>query len=228
MNLMDRIRASWGRLGPRDRRALILGAAVLLPVVLWIGVIRPYAGLLDETRARVEVERALLARERGLLAIAGELPGRLATATARLEEESATLLGASNAVAAEEVLMEHIQRTATRSRVLVQDARGVEVHADEAAGPLAPVRLGVRVESDLAGLASFLNRLESGPGLIRILEMSVEPARSGGRVTNGAPGPLEMGALTMSMIVEAYWMESPRGLSRVEETIETRLTGIPQ
>lgn len=228
MSRLDRIRATLGRLGPRDRRALALGAAVLVPVLLWTGVVRPYARLLDETRSRVAVERSLLARERGLLAVADQLPGLLAESTARLAEESAALLGAANAVAAEGALMDHVQRTATRSRVLVQDARGVEIGAEEAIGPIAPVRLGVRVESDLAGLAAFLNRLESGPGLVRIVETQLEPARSTARGVNGSPGPSEMGALTMTMIIEAYWMDLPPGPGQAAETFETRLTGIPQ
>src|SRR5690606_21878341 len=65
------------RLSARDRRALELGAAVVMPVLVWMFAGVPDVRALGEARARLEAERDLLARELELVASA---PAHLADA----------------------------------------------------------------------------------------------------------------------------------------------------
>jgi type II secretory pathway component PulM len=226
MSFPLRLKEWWRRVGPRDRRALLLGLVVLMPIVLWGGVVRPYMTILGESRDRAEAERSLLARERGLLANADRLPDQLETATRLFEREAEVLVQAPNAVAAEGVLTDVLQRAATRSRVLLQEIRGVETVLEDEPGALQPVRLALRAESDLHGMASFLNRLEGDPMMLRILELSVEPVADRRGSDNG-PTPSQMGALSFSFIVEAHWADFGPGRMTSADVIDTRLTGIP-
>jgi len=102
-------------------------------------------------------------------------------------------------------------------------------HQHRIAGTDGRLDLG-RAESDLAGLAAFLNGIESDAIVIRIAELSLEPARADPReARSGAPAPSEMGALAMSFIVEAYWMVSDRSAAAAALNVaEIRLTGLPQ
>ena len=66
-----------GTLSRRDRRALTLGLAVLLPFFLWMFALRPYRDALADARDRLASERALLQREEALVAAAPTLPAAL-------------------------------------------------------------------------------------------------------------------------------------------------------
>ena len=55
-------------LASRDRRAVLLGLAVTLPVLLFVGAVKPYFAALNETRDRIAAERRLLESELDLRA----------------------------------------------------------------------------------------------------------------------------------------------------------------
>jgi hypothetical protein len=223
LSLHDR----WGRLEARDRRAMALGVAVLLPVVVWIGVVRPYLGALETVRADLEAERGLLAREEGLLASADQLPGRLEQATLLLEQEAAGLIRVENELLAEARLADALQEEAAGSRVLIQEVRSVQPNPDAPDPAYGVIRLGLRAESDLQGLATFLNRIEGSSTLLRVLELSVEPARTA-LSRDDAPTPADMGALTFSMIVEGFWSAPTTATLAADDGSNPRLTGIPR
>jgi hypothetical protein len=57
----------------------------------------------------------------------------------------------------------------------------------------------VRGESDLEGVLTFLQRVESSPILLRIVELTIEPMYDGDRDERVATG-----VVTFAMVVEAY------------------------
>lgn len=198
-----RARLGLDRLSHRDRRALLLGATVVVPALLWAAVVEPYTAALREARAAYEAEYALWERETALLAAAGELPARLDSATAAASAARSRLVRAANEALAEEEVIRYLTLVATTNRVLLQEARGTDVAVDDgAAGGLRPVRLAVRGESDLRGVMTFLRSVEQSPMLLRVAGLTVSPAsaRSSREERNGV---LEFGVL-----IEAY---SPAG-----------------
>ncbi|HEX2165910.1 MAG TPA: type II secretion system protein GspM [Longimicrobiales bacterium] len=165
-------------LAPRDRRAVLIGLAVLAPALLWIGVVRPYREALSDLDARVASERALLEREEALLAAAPELPSRATAARERAAGATQRLVSAANVPLAEAEVTAFLQDVALLSRVLLQEVSSVEApRGDEEheLGSIRPLRLALRGESDLEGVLTFLHRLETGPLLLRIAELSIEP-----------------------------------------------------
>jgi hypothetical protein len=190
-------------LAPRDRRAVLVGAAVLLPALLFTVAVQPYRAALADVRDRTAAERALLEREEALLAQAAVLPGGLSTTAARAERAQHRLVSAPNVPLAEAEVTGFLEELAQLSRVLLQDMRGIEPRRGEQPAPagLRPIRLAVRGESDFEGVLTFLQRLESSPLLLRVAELSLEPqyegsARGGDRHATGV--------VTFAVIVEAY------------------------
>lgn len=165
-------------LAARDRRAVLIGLAVLTPAVLWIGAVRPYRAALSDLETRVGAERALLEREEALLAVGPELPARADAAREHATGATQRLVRAANAPLAEAEVTAFLQDVALLSRVLLQEVSSVEAPrgAEEESGTIRPLRLALRGESDLEGVLTFLHRIETGPLLLRIAELSIEPA----------------------------------------------------
>ena len=195
-------------LSQRDRRALLLGGVVLGPALVWMGVVRPYRGLLDDYRDRLVAEQALLDRERGVLEEVPTLPARLDAARNALDGWNARFVQSANPALAEAEVTSLLGKIARESRVLLQEVGSLtlppEVVAPEG---LLPFRLSVRGESDFEGVLRFLNGMEQDPLLLRIVGLSMEPVPftpgGGGGRGGGAP-PSQPGAMTFVVIVEAY------------------------
>jgi hypothetical protein len=188
---------------PRDRRAVMLGLAVLLPALLYTAALRPYRAALGELRERSAAERALLQREEALLAAGAGLPGRVDELRGRAHLASLRLVRAANVPLAEAEVTGFLEEIATLSRVLLQEMRGIEPRRGEvpAAGALRPIRLALRGESDLEGVLTFLQRVESSPLLLRIAELSMEPRYEGGaRGAERRP----TGVVAFTLVVDAF------------------------
>jgi hypothetical protein len=197
------------RLSHRDRRALIIGAAILVPALLWVGAVRPYRDALVDVSDRIETERALLAREEGLLLAADRMPDDLNAAAASAERAERRLVGTSNTAVAEADVTEYIESLATKSRVLLTEIRGMGMdRKDHPPAGLQIVRIAVQGESDLNGVTGLLRRLEDGMMLIRVSELTAEPAVERRRtVIRGSQATTEStrtGYLNFNMVIEAY------------------------
>jgi hypothetical protein len=191
-------------LDERDRRAVRIGLAVLLPVLLYAGAVRPYRAALHELRDRTAVERALLAREEALLASAATLPRSVELAQARAQAAGLRLVRASNMPLAEAEVTGMLENVAALSRVLLQEMRAVEPRSrtrDDIAPSLRALRLAVRGESDLEGVLTFLQRIESNPLLLRVVELSMEPVYEGAARTGDRHST---GVVQFTITVEAF------------------------
>jgi hypothetical protein len=191
------------RLAPGDRRAILLGLAVLVPVLLFVTVVRPYRAALLELRERTAQERSLLQREQALLAEGAALPASAAAVERRAQRAAGRLVRAANVPLAEAEVTGFLESVAGLSNVLLQELRGIETRRGETVGTgkLRPIRLSLRGESDLEGVLTFLHRIETSPLFMRVVELSLEPqyegsARTGDRRTTGV--------LTFALIVEAF------------------------
>jgi hypothetical protein len=199
--LVDRTRA----LSARDRRALVIGAVVLVPALLWTAVMRPYVRTLGDYRDRLAAERALLEREKAVLEEVPMLPARLEEARSALARWNAGFVQSANPALAEAEVTSLMETIARESRVLLQEVGAMtlppEVIAPEG---LLPFRLSVRGESDFEGVLRFLHGMEQDPLLLKVVGLSMEPVPftpGGGR---GGGQPSQPGAMSFVVIVEAY------------------------
>lgn len=198
--LLDAVRS----MSDRDRRAVFLGLAVLVPALLWVTVGRPWRAAVSDLRERAAAERALLQREEALLAQAGTMPGTVEAAADRAQRAALRLVRAPNVPLAEAELTGFLQEIATMSRVLLQEMRAVPPRRgrqEVVSASVQPLRLSVRGESDLEGVLTFLQRVEQNPMLLKVSELSIDPQyegseRGGDRVATGV--------VQFTLIVEAY------------------------
>jgi hypothetical protein len=197
-----------------DRRAITLGALVLAPFVLFFGVVRPYRASLGELRNRIDSERALLAREEGLLALAPTLPGLAQAAAERARRADQRLVRGENRALEEAALTSYLERTALMSRVLLQEARGIEPpRGTDTTGAVRPVRLAVRGESDLKGVLTYIQRIEASPLLLRVAELSMEPVKE-------KSGPdVQEGVIKFAFVLEAYASAAREDRNDVQEVV---------
>ena len=205
-------------LAERDRRAVVTGLAILLPVLLWYFAARPYRSHLRDVQEHTVSERALLQREQELIARAATLPDAVAAAESDARRAEALLVRAPNTPLAEAELTSYLQSVATFSHVLLKELRGVEQRRTETfPGDVKPIRLSVSGESDLDGVITFFNRVETSPLLIRIREVQLEPQTDG-------QGPAT-GVMQFTLLIEAF---APAEPAAVQSTAPRRAKTLPE
>ncbi len=162
-------------LSTRDRRALWLGALVLLPALFFVYGVKPYLAALDSARDSLSAERLALARERAAVQAAERNPGMQSLADSLVREMSPRLFAGRDDVIATAELVSHLGDVAREHDVWLQNATTRPSEVGEAG--VRTLHVAVRAESDLEGLLRFLQALERGNKLIRVerLDVSVTP-----------------------------------------------------
>jgi hypothetical protein len=169
------------QLNHRDRRAVLLGAAVVLGS--WL-VTRGVPALLrahTEWRARTEASVRQLAAAREALEGAAWTRDSLDARGRRLVAWAPRLVAGGTPAEAMAELQSVISGLAAQHRVRIVR---VEPTADSAAGLFTPVRLRVEAQSDVGGLAQWLAAIEEGDHLLsvpRLVISAPEPAASSGQ-----------------------------------------------
>lgn len=160
-------------LSSRDRRALLIGAAILVPSLLYVWGVKPYLASLATQRDQLVLERTALARERALLAAAERGPvarhatdSLLAVASSRLFEGSDESVGGG-------LLTSYLAGIARRNNVLMMEASGRRVSTFP--NGVRVIEVELRAESDFEGIVDFLRALETGQKLVRIEQLSLTP-----------------------------------------------------
>ena len=193
------MRAPGLKLSQRDRRALVIGALLLAPVVAWKVVVRPYISAVVGTREQLRVQRDLLTRELDLLAAAERYPDALARAERSLGSVASKLFTGPDDVSATAALAYYVSDQARKSRVVVQqvETRNSEPIANGVIG----LDMALRAEGDVEGLVTLLRRLESGPKLVRVEQITVE---QGGGHQLGVGAALESESLSIAASIRGY------------------------
>ena len=177
------------RLAPGDRRAILLGLGVIVSAAVIVLGVRPFYGALTDTQERLSVERGVLARELQLLESAAALPKHIEEA---LRKTAAVDLRLLEAATLSRVLLREIESVAP--------ARGVEPPPGT-----ETIRLSVRGESDLEGVLTFLDALESGLLLVRVRGLALEPVLARPETDDGPQGePIPTGVVEFQLIIESY------------------------
>lgn len=197
------IRSWFEGLSERDRRALALGGAIVLPVMLWLGVARPYLSSLQDLRDRTASEQILLERERQVMADSA-YAGELAAATSALGEWEGRLIRSPNSALAEAQVSTVLEGIGRQSRVLLQEVRAIPAPPGATPLPegLQSLRMSVSGEGDFEGVLSFLRGIEAERLLLQVTGVSVD--RRGPQAGGSAAGGGGPAALSFVVIIEVY------------------------
>lgn len=193
------------RLTARDRRTILLGAAVLVPSLVWTLAVSPYIDALSAAERRLADQRALLRRELKVLAEAKAYPTAFGVGARRLLAAAPRLTGGEDDAAAGAAVASYVRQLAGMGGANVTRVEPGAAH--NAGGGLAALPVAVTGEADLEGLMTFLQLLESGPKLVRVDELKVE----------ANDGPVSAGA---SYSPTPFWVAPGGG----QEVIQFRFT----
>lgn len=166
---------SWSGMSSKDRRAIVLGALLVLPALFFIWGVRPYRAALEQTRDELEIARLALSREKAAVTTTRANPDAQRSADSALMMSAPRLFEGRDDAIASAQLAAYLGSVARRSRVLMQDANTrPSVTSPEG---IRTLRVEVRAESDIQGITTFLHNLESGSKLVRVdrLEISRVP-----------------------------------------------------
>jgi hypothetical protein len=166
---------SWSTMSPKDRRAILLGAVLVLPALIFIWGVRPYRTAMAETRDELETARLALSREKAAVAAKPTAPGGQQLADSALILVAPRLFEGRDDAIASAQLAAYLGTVARRSRVLMEDANTRP--STMSPEGIRTLRVEVRAESDIQGITTFLHNLESGTKLVRVdrLEISRVP-----------------------------------------------------
>jgi len=167
----------WSAMSVRDRRAVTLGGAVLVPALLFIWGVRPYQAALSDARDQLATERATLARERAAILTARRNPQMQHVADSAMRVMRPRLFEGKDDVMASAELAAYIGDLARGARVWLQDAgTRPAIAADDGVRTL---RVEIRAESDLLGTLMFLQALERGEKLVRVDRLDISKSARG-------------------------------------------------
>ena len=161
----------WRQLGPRDRRALLVGALLLGFALAVRFVAKPYLHTRTALVERLREQNALLQRELALVQAAPLVTENVAEATRNLARVRPRLLEARDALSAAAALVREVGEEARRHGVLVEaiDTRP----AEPLGGDLTAVQVDVRGRGDLEGLLRWLHAIENGERFLRVEQLSL-------------------------------------------------------
>ena len=169
----------------RDRRAIGIGAAVLIVSLGGAFVGRPVLHQHRVARETLARELGLLSRERTLLAVAPHLPDSLSAVRTALSLEERRAIAVAAAGTAGIRLAERLRDAAHDQHVLITQL--TETPGDSLDASLRTVRVTVRAESDMRGVLSFVRSVESESPRVRVRALQIERAGQGARAPNAPP-----------------------------------------
>ena len=187
-------------LSAKDRRALRLLLLVILPAFAFAfgarGFVRALGGRGEQTGQQLD----LLAREQAAVADAPTLASRTRDVTRRLNERSASLLIGAPRVALVSELTDRVRSIARQQEVLVTQLS--ELPSDSLGDGWSTLRVSVRGESDLAGIARLLRAIERDRAQLRVARLLIE--RPEGSFAGGGPAATDGRlVLNVNVVIEA-------------------------
>jgi hypothetical protein len=193
-------------MSPSDRRALIIGAAVIVPSLLFVFGVQPFRAALAGVRGQLVVERENFARERAAVSAAKRNPQMQHVADSAMQAMSPRLFTGRDDVMASAEVASYLGEVARANHVWLQDASTRPATALD--GGVRALHVEIRGESDLHGILSFIKSLERGSKFIHVqrIDISAQPGRS------DQPGTE---TLALSASVSGYAIPDPSGTTTV-------------
>lgn len=192
-------------LGPRDRRALGVGAAVLVPALLYVGAVQPFLASMSDTRAALAAERQALARERALLAAGTRGVRARHSVDSLVAVQSRRLFEAGDDAIAGAQLSTYLAGMARANRVWIQEAQAQP--ASVSPSGVRTFSVAIRAESDFEGVMDFLQAIEGGAKLLRIDALTLAAPNDADRASS--PGVVRLRATLVG-----FGLMPPPGMPR--------------
>jgi type II secretion system (T2SS) protein M len=163
---------------PRDRRAIVVGTAVILGAVLVTRVVPGAIRSTRELRERAADQMETAARAREAIASTSMLRDSLGRAAAEIVALAPTLTDGGSAAEAQAALSSFVSLVASRSDLRVARLDPVP---DSALGAFGRVAVQAELEGDLRGLTRFLQGVEVGDPLLTIASLAVSAPNAVGQ-----------------------------------------------
>jgi hypothetical protein len=161
---------SFATMNSRDRRALVLGLALLLPALGYVWGVKPLLASFNRTRDQIFQQRQLLAQEMAAVAAARRNPDLQRTADSAMRAMEPRLFEGRDDVQASAELASHLTDVAQRTEMLLQSAA---TRPTVLVNGIRSLRVEIRGESDIRGVLEFLQALESGEKLLRVDRLDI-------------------------------------------------------
>ncbi len=202
-------------LSASDRRALMLGAAVIVPSLLFVFGVIPYRATLANVEQQLVTERSALARERAAVLAATRNPQLQHLADSAMQAMTPRLFAGHDDVIASAEVASYVGAVARASHVWLQEASTRP--ATSLDGGVRALHVEIRGESDLRGILQLVSTLEGGGKLVRVqrIDISSQPGRS------DQPGA-ETLALSASIVGYAIPEQAAAGAAPATPPLPTR------
>jgi len=158
-------------LSRRDRRALWVGALLVVPVLAWRVVIAPLSASMTDAQNQAAATVQLLARELTLLRDGPDLPRQLALAQRRLDEAATQLFIARDTLDASAALATWLRGTARSAHL--DDVRIESAPTAVASGVLVAAAADITARGSTAALTRWLAAVEQGDRLVALERVEI-------------------------------------------------------
>lgn len=164
-------------MSPGDRRALLLGAAIIVPSLFFVFGVKPYWAARANVQQQLSVERDAFSRERAAVANARRNPLMQHIADSAMQAMAPRLFAGRDDVMASAEVASYLGEVARGNHVWLQDASTRPATALD--GGVRALHVEIRGESDLRGILAFVKALEMGDKFVRVqrLDISAQPGR---------------------------------------------------
>lgn len=174
----------------RDRRALILGGAVVAVAILGLRVLPSGLKRATAARALLTERAALLARTREELAALPRLRDSAAVLTQALVALAPQVLSGSTPTEASADLSGRMNLAASRAPARLDR---LDPLADSSSqGRLGRVRVHASLETDVRGVVAFIQAIDAGDEVLTLDELRIESPEPGGGAADRGPERLRI------------------------------------
>jgi hypothetical protein len=143
---------------------------ILGPAFAFIWGVKPVLASFNRTRDQIFEQRQVLAQEKAAVAAAQRNPDLQRIADSAMRAMAPRLFEGRDDVMASAELVSHINNVAQRSDLLLQSAA---TRPTDLVNGIRALRVEIRGESDLRGILTFLQTVESGEKLLRVDRLDI-------------------------------------------------------
>jgi len=183
----------------KDRRALFLGLAVLVPALGYIWGLKPLRAWHADLRDQVTQQQLLLANERAAVSAAKKNPEAQRVADSAMRAMEPRLFEGSDPFVASAELVSHLTQIAQRANVSLTTA---STRPATSANGVRTLRVEIRAESDITGLLAFLESIENGEKLLKVERLDVSRSLAAAEVKGVEP-------IAISAAIAGYALGDP-------------------
>lgn len=160
-------------LEPRERRTIALGATVVALTALVVLVLIPLGRRWREREALIDVTRAHLARVESYIGREAELTESSRALEVQLDAAGTRVVRARSLPLAASAVQSMVRDYASASGVTVTRLDAAGAPLGSGGGMALPATMAA--QADIYGIADFLRRLQHGPLLLELTDISIAP-----------------------------------------------------